>query len=231
MVPVHMHYNTHGGFRKIGIFFRILSEFSERRPKHPINLKPFSPSHVITNSVSEKSDADLIRLAQQGEVEAVGAIYDRYHEAVFKFVWLRVRNKQLAEDLTGEVFMRMIIHLPAYHERGAPFAAWLYRVARNLIADHWRKQGGRLSEEAALAESRYQVTVNPAAIVENRLEIERIGRALRYLDDAQQEVIILRFVLGLSLLEVAGVVGRKVATVKTLQHRGLKALRLALQQE
>ena len=94
-------------------------------------------------------DIDLIQRAQnkRGDpgagAEAVGALYDRYQQAVFRYVWARVSNPQLAEDLTGEVFARMLSHLPGYKVTSAPFLAWLYAIARNLVADHHRKTAGR----------------------------------------------------------------------------------------
>lgn len=179
--------------------------------------------------MSGYSDRDLIRRAQQGDGDAAGLLYNRYHEDIFNFIWARVRNKQLAEDLTGEVFTRMMINLPTYRERGVPFAAWLYRIARNLVIDQYRKRGSRLY--FPLDERRDKDNADPVDIVEQRLEMERIFRAMRHIKDIEQEVIILRFVVGLSLLEVAEILDKHVGTVKTLQHRGLKALRLALQQD
>lgn len=172
------------------------------------------------------SDAELIRRAKQGDGEAAGLLYNRYHEHVFKFIWARVQNKQTAEDLTGEVFTRMMMNLPTYRERGVPFAAWLYRIARNLVIDHQRQWGGRF--DVPLDERRDKDKTDPVEIVAQRIEVERIFRAMGHLKDVEQEVIIMRFVVGLSLLEVAETLDKHVGTVKTLQHRGLKALRMAL---
>jgi RNA polymerase sigma-70 factor (ECF subfamily) len=181
--------------------------------------------------VLDPSDADLVRSAQKGNVSAIGELYDRYNERIFKYVLIRVSNKRRAEDLTGEVFARMITHLHDYREMGIPFSSWLYRIAFNLVVDYYRKEKNRApilpAHQAQLATQ----DDDPVVIVEHRLTVEKLQLALDKLDESQREVIILRFLVGLSLREVAGGLDKTVAAVKSLQHRGLVALRLALVQE
>jgi len=181
--------------------------------------------------VLSPNDTDLVVQAQGGDVDAVGQLYDRYHERIFRYVWSRTSDRQLAEDLTGETFARMVSHLHRYRPQGVPFAAWLYRIARNLIVDHHRREAGRISVPLAHAEGRNEETDDMAAMVERNLSVERVRQALAGLDLTQREVIELRFLARMSLQEVAQVLGRSVAAVKSLQHRGLAALRLALQHE
>src|SRR5512147_2833278 len=85
------------------------------------------------------SDTELITQAQCGEVNAIGRLYDRHHESIFRYLWIRLDDRQLAEDLTGDVFMRMLDALPRYQWQGLPFRAWLYRIAHNLLVDYSRK--------------------------------------------------------------------------------------------
>ena len=92
----------------------------------------------------DSKDADLVRRAQAGDVAAVGDLYDRHHKAIFRYVQSRVHGKDLAEDLTGEIFTRMVANLPDYRPMGVPFRAWLYRIAHNLVVDHYRKEGGQV---------------------------------------------------------------------------------------
>ena len=176
----------------------------------------------------DSSDADLVRCAQQGNVGAVGELYDRHHEQVFRYVWSRVQDRRLAEDLTGDVFTRMVAGLPGYRPTGVPFRAWLYRVARNLVVDHYRKESGRVSVPLYHAEGRSGEGDNPAVIVEQQLTVERVHRALAGLSALQRDVVVLRFLVGLSLREVAQALDTTVPAVKSLQHRGLVALRTAL---
>ena len=179
----------------------------------------------------EPRDAELVARAQRGDVNAVGQLYDRHQARIFRYVRSRVHNNQLAQDLTGEVFLRMVAALPEYRITQAPFAAWLYSIARNLIADHYLKEGGRMAVPIQEVQHVIGEGTDPAAVVEQQLTLERVQRALERIDETQREVIRLRFLVGLSLREVAESLGKTVAAVKSLQHRGLLALRAALQQE
>ncbi len=187
-------------------------------------------SSVRGDHVLDSSDADLVKRAQGGDVNAFGELYDRHHESIFRYVRLRVPDQGLAEDLTGEVFTRMVTGLPGYRLKGVPFRAWLYRIARNLVVDHYRREKGRLPVSLYQAESLSDTGSNPASIVERKLTLEQVQRALSSLDPSQREVVELRFLSGLSLGEAALTLGKTVAAIKSLQHRGLKALRVALEQ-
>ena len=109
-----------------------------------------------------------------------------------------------------------------------PVRAWLYRVAHNLIVDHFRKENSYILVSLDHAEGLHGESDNPASIVERRLTLEQARRALAGLDPSQQEVVMLRFLVGLPLREVALALGKTVVTVKLLQHRGLMILRTAL---
>lgn len=179
----------------------------------------------------DSSDVDLVRRAQAGDVNAIGELYDRHQAHVFRYVWWRVHDHRSAEDLTGEIFARMVASLPDYRPTGVPFRAWLYRIAHNLVVDYYRKESGHalvsLDQVAGLSEEED----NPAAIAEHHLTVEQVQRALAGLDPSQREVVVLRFVVGLPLREVALTLGKTVVAVKSSQHRGLMALRAALKQE
>ena len=175
------------------------------------------------------SDADLVRRAQGGDVEAVGALYDRHYTHIFRYLWSQVRDRHQAEDLTGEVFARMIANLPRYRPRGIPFRAWLYRIAHNLAVDHFRAQGQRELVPLYHAAGASSDGPDLGTTVERRLTAERVAEALQALDPTQQAVVVLRFLVGLSLREVASILSKSVAAIKSIQHRGLVALRAALQ--
>lgn len=179
----------------------------------------------------DTNDVELVRRAQQGDSQAIGELYDSHRERTFRYVWSRVYDVRLAEDITGEVFMRMVERLHTYEPGETPLQAWLYRIARNLIIDQYRKRGrfaeGPLHEVIELT---MDFDHNPSVIVEQQLTVERIRLALDRLEPAQRDVVELRFLGGLSLNEVATVLDKTVPSVKTLQHRGLLALRTALRQ-
>jgi RNA polymerase sigma-70 factor (ECF subfamily) len=180
--------------------------------------------------VPDAADADLVRRAQGGDVEAIGELYDRHHTRIFRYLWSRVRDVQLAEDLTGEVFVRMVTHLSDYRSRGVPFRSWLYRIAHNLAMDHGRKQSQRQIVPLYHAEGVDGGGQDPVSTVERQLTVERVEQALDEIDPIQQQVVVLRFLVGLSLREVAATLDKTVAAVKSLQHRGLVALRAALKE-
>ncbi len=179
----------------------------------------------------DPSGSGLIRLAQRGDVDAIGTLYDQHHQALFRYIWLRVGEHALAEDLTGDVFVRMLAALPRYRPTQATFRAWLYRIAHNLLVDHYRKEGNRASVPLQQAETQSAEDDTPLMLFEQKLTIERLRYALSTLEQTQREVVTLRFLSGLSLQETAVVLGKTEAAIKALQHRGLAALRSALIQE
>lgn len=181
-------------------------------------------------SVSDKSDVDLVERAQGGDVTAVGELYDRHHTRIFRYLWSRLRDPHLAEDLTGEVFARMVRDMPRYRPTGVPFQSWLYRIAHNLAVDHQRASSRREFVPLYYAEGLEAKGRDLASEVERKLTAERVVVALGALDPIQQEVVVLRFLVGLSLREVAATLDKSVAAVKSQQHRGLVALRTALQE-
>jgi RNA polymerase sigma-70 factor (ECF subfamily) len=180
--------------------------------------------------MAEPEMAALAARAQRGEVDAIGALYDQNHAALFRYVWSRVSDRALAEELTGDVFMRMLAALPNYRPSAAPFRAWLYRIAHNRLVDYYRKENGHTAVPLEQAEAQ-SAEDDPAALVEQTLTVERVHRALADMDEPQRAVVALRFLSGLSLEETATVLNKTESAVKALQHRGLAALRKALAQE
>ena len=185
--------------------------------------------------MQNNNDVELIKQAKNRQADpitgaaAIGELYDRYHELVFRYIWSRVSDFQLAEDLTGDVFTRMVINLPKYHPTRAPFLAWLYRIARNLVIDNYRKTASR--EQLSLEQVQNISTEEngPAQMVENQIIIEQIQVALQELKPFKQDVLILRFIMGLSLQEVASILGKTIGSIKVTQHRALNELRIILE--
>ncbi len=175
------------------------------------------------------SDAELVERAQSGDLEAVGLLYDRHRARIFRYVRARIYDTHLAQDLTGEVFLQMVAHLADYRVTAVPFSAWLYRIAHNHVVNHiGRKETQYQHVPLVLAGHLSHKEDNPAQVVERRLTLEAIQQALERIDEIQREVIILRFWLGYSLKEVAAMLDKTVAAVKSHQHRGLLALEVAM---
>lgn len=188
-------------------------------------------SPVKGDLVPKLSDEELIRRVQAGEKGLLGELYDRHQMGVFRFLMARVNDQQLAEDLTGDVFIRMLDHLSDYENRSVPFTSWLYRVSRNLLIDHYRKEGKYKIAPLGQSEEISQDQPTLLSHVEEKLTIEQVRLVLSRLDEDQSEVIVLRFLVGLSLKEVAQSLDKSVAAVKALQHRGLIHLRTAFSTE
>ena len=178
--------------------------------------------------MQELDDMELVRQAQSGNVDAVGDLYDRHRQRIFRYIRANIKNTHVAQDLTGEVFYAMVNSLPAFEPRGVPFSAWLYRIARNLIIKESQKETKQAIVALADAETMSQNGSNPVSVVEQQLQIEQILQGLEGLDEAQREVVVLRFIVGLSLKETAETLDRTVGSIKTLQRRGVIALQVAL---
>jgi RNA polymerase sigma-70 factor (ECF subfamily) len=181
------------------------------------------------------SDVELIKRAKNRKNDpvagaaAVGELYDRYYEAIFRYIWARVSNLQLAEDLTGDVFTRMVIHLPKYRYTGNPFSAWLYSIARHVVIDNYKKASSRNEVPLEDMVAVYAGGRDPAQIVEQQIFEERIVEGLSELNSFKRDVIILRFIVGLSLQEVASILERTISSIKVTQHRAIKELREILE--
>jgi RNA polymerase sigma-70 factor (ECF subfamily) len=165
----------------------------------------------------------LVRLAQGGDDEAFGALYDAYAERVYRFLLFRVAQPADAEDLLQQVFLKVIESLPRYEQRGLPFGAWLFRIARNAAIDFGRTRPvtGRLDDPGALVADHE----GPAQLVERAADLEALRVALDELPTEQRDVIVYRFFAGLSHGEIAALVGKREGTVRVIQHRALAVLR------
>lgn len=171
----------------------------------------------------ELIEPKLIQRAQQGEPKVVGEIYERYQLVIFRYLYYRVGDLQTAEDLTSEVFVRMINALPEHNLDNFSFQAWLFRIARNLSIDHYRSTNKR--KEIELDESQIPNHDNPLDLVEQGLTSEKLSLALNKLSRNQRDVIVMRFVSGMSIREVAEVMNKSQDSIKGLQRRALIALR------
>lgn len=180
--------------------------------------------------MEEASDVELVEQAKTGQQQAIATLYRRHHTSIFRYSLAKLHDYQLAQDVTGEIFLRMVSHLPGYEITGAPFTAWLFRIAHNHIISVSQKETRYQQIGLDEAELTIRRQDNPALLVEQQLELEWLLAGLNLIDDSQREVVILRFLIGLSLKEVALVLDRSVGSVKTLQHRGVMALRVALKQ-
>ena len=176
-------------------------------------------------------DDQLIKLAKDGEAEAFGELYERHVNAVYRFLYARLDNSMDAEDFTEEVFIRAWNSVPRYHERGVPFLAFLLIIARNVLIDHYRRNG-RSPQQVTIEDIQLRDTnPEPGEVTARNLKHDEIRQALTKLREDYQEVLVLRFLNDLSPNETAKVMNRSTGAVRVLQHRAIVALRKTMQKE
>jgi RNA polymerase sigma-70 factor (ECF subfamily) len=166
-------------------------------------------------------DPGLIERARQGDNKSIGLLFERFQQSIFRYMYYRVGERYIAEDLTSEVFVRMVRGLATYQPQESPFQSWLFQIARNLAVDYFRKSG----RSEPLNDEVRDSDLLPEAALERTLTHEELRLALTRVNDEQREVIILRFVLQMPIEDVAQLIGKSTDAVKGLQRRGLQALR------
>jgi RNA polymerase sigma-70 factor (ECF subfamily) len=172
--------------------------------------------HLMTRRVSQ-----AIRWAQAGDREALTFLYIRYAHNVYGYVRSIVHDPHEAEDVTQQVFTKLIHVIGKYEERDVPFLAWILRVARNLAVDHLRRQRAIPVEDV-------RVTSEPSGDPAGGRPMTDLREALSELPRDQCEVLVLRHFAGLSPTEIAKLTGRSEGSVHGLHHRGRRALRASL---
>jgi RNA polymerase sigma-70 factor (ECF subfamily) len=177
----------------------------------------------------ETSENELIARSIKGDAGAFGTLYERYIEAIYRYVYYSVPNHAEAEDLTENVFLKAWQALPRFRLKGPGFRAWLYRIAHNAIVDRHRtrKQAVSLADATHVPDP----TPNPEAVVEADQEILRLSSALSRLKPRAQQVLLCRFINGLSHAETARVLGVREGYVRVLQYRALKRMRDLLMED
>ncbi len=169
------------------------------------------------------SDAVLVLAAKAGDASAFGELYERYRDAIYRFCLARTGSSSDAEDLTSDVFVKALQSIDRYQDRGLPFAAFLYRIARNAAIDRSRTLKQPLSVDGLLTEpaSKQNVELEASLAVEKSILLA----ALTKLKSEHRDVIVMRFIEGYSAAEVAQLLGKTEGAVRTLQHRALERLR------
>lgn len=171
-------------------------------------------------------DAEYIAQFKAGELEAFGKLYRRYLTPIYRYIRTRVSTDRDAEDLAEMVFLKAFEALEKYEERGVPFSAFLYRIARNAVVDHYRSQEpiDPLEEIERFGGSEADTE---KSIIDQE-SMQEINKAMVRLPDHYQEVIRLRVIMDMPTDQVAEWMGRKPSTLRVLLHRALKTLRKEL---
>jgi RNA polymerase sigma-70 factor (ECF subfamily) len=162
----------------------------------------------------------LVARAQQGDRNAVGILYQVYTQTIFRYIVCRVATTADAEDITAEVFVSMVKGLPSYQVTGAPFEAWLYRIAASRIADFYR-HSHRQGQQTELDDTYYDHSPLPEEQILQNQSLDQLRSALQQLPEEYQTILVLRFVERKSHEEVAEILGKTVPAIKSAQHRAL----------
>lgn len=172
---------------------------------------------------------ELIERARRHDNEAFAEIYRAHFDRVYRYLRFKLGSEVEAEDMTQQVFLKAYRALPSYNYRKIPLSAWIMRIAHNEMVDYYRRHS-RL-RIAALETAVVVAPEDPVEEAEIHTDIDTLKQAMTTLSPAQREVVSLRFGSGLSLAEVAEVMGKSVGAIKTLQHNGLVRLREAIRGE
>ena len=161
---------------------------------------------------SEDDDESLVRAAQH-DAAAFSEIYQRYHTRIYSYVRARTSTDDSAIDLAAQVFLQALKALPKYRSRGTPFVAWLFRIARSVVADAHRKARSAVPWEA-VPESLHPVGEgDPAASFIQKERDAEVRALVANLPENKREIVLLRFSAGLTLREIAAIVGKRESTV------------------
>jgi RNA polymerase sigma-70 factor (ECF subfamily) len=193
---------------------------TSREPERSAGTPSSSPGNLAGPSGNSQLVQQAIELAQAGDSEGLHFLYVRYAADVQRYVASVVHDHHEAEDITQNVFAKLMTAIRKYEQRDVPFAAWIMRVARNAALDHMRARRAIPAEEIRIADTGHaQTSVNLS---------HDLRHALEQLPEDQREVLILRHIAGLSPVEIADTLEKSESSVHGLHHRGRRTLQSKL---
>jgi RNA polymerase sigma-70 factor (ECF subfamily) len=165
----------------------------------------------------------LVRRSQRGDSDAFAQLYDAYFDRIYRYVYFRVLADEVAEDISSQVFLKAWEKVGSYQPGQSPFIAWLYRIAHNAVIDHYRT-----SKIAIALDEARPVEISQEDGTDEKLDLQfasqQLREALKELTEEQQQVLILKFINGLSTPEIARQLGKQQGAVRALQMRALQGL-------
>ena len=180
-------------------------------------------------ALKKEADERLLIEAAQEDPACFAELYEINFERVYAFIVKRVQNRTETEDLTAEVFHQALANLKRFEWRGIPFAAWLFRIAANLISDRWQRSGREVVDDVALESAQAESGKMGAAEIEEAERRATLFRLVETLPVEQRRVVVLRFVEEKSIKEVAREIRKTEGAVKQLQFRALTSLRTRME--
>ncbi|MBC8264658.1 MAG: sigma-70 family RNA polymerase sigma factor [Anaerolineales bacterium] len=177
---------------------------------------------MYERTFSGKEEQYLIKRAKECDPSAFAALYERYHQDIYNYIYYRTASEPVAEDLTSDVFLKALESIDSFTFRGIPFSAWLFRIAKNMMSEYFR--GKAKTIETTFEEETLPSEGQADDALEAKLTQQRLARAIGDLTEDQQQVIVLKFVDGFSNTDIAQILDKSEGAIKSLQHRALGAL-------
>ncbi len=178
-----------------------------------------------------QDDAGLLRLiqkAQQYDAQALSALCELFFEDVYSYFYYRARDAADAQDLTNDVFLRLVESIRSFEPARGTFRTWIFGIAHHRLVDYRRRQAVR--DHEPLTEALANSGDHPSTQAEAWLTRERLRQALHGLTEDQRQVVVLKFIEGLSNTEVAQILRKSEGAINALQYRALRTLRQVLDQ-
>ncbi len=167
----------------------------------------------------------LVVKAQAGDSDAFAQIYDELVKPVYRYIYYKT-SAEVAEDLTEDTFLKVWQNLKKYKPTKHPFSSWVYRIAHNLVIDHYRKHDSVSEIHDNFADDKEHS--DPEKQTQVKLTKIRLEKVIKKLPGNYQEVIVLKYINDLTNPEIAAAIGKSEGAVRTLQSRALKELRSML---
>lgn len=187
-----------------------------------------SPVDVVMTAPLWADEAELVALAKLN-TSAFGPLYERYCDRIYRYIYRRIRDREVAEDLTAQTFQQALAALPSYEWRGVPFSAWLYRIAGNLVIRHRHTSAREVTMEYVerIVDKR-GVFDDPLDAILQQSSRDQLYVAMQRLSQDQRRALILKYSHGLKNYEVGELMNRSEGGVKQLVHRAMILLRQIL---
>jgi len=175
-----------------------------------------------------QEERTIVQRAQKNDPNAFAELYEAYFDKIYRYIVIKIGDREEAEDMTQQVFLKAHKSISSFKWKGVPFSAWLYRIAHNQIVDYLRKKTKRpdtLPDEIQVSDKPEK---NPEQLAEKRMDIQQLLEATKGLTEAQREVISLRFGGEMPTARVAEIMGKSQGAIKALQHSAIVSLRKTL---
>ncbi|NPA90587.1 MAG: sigma-70 family RNA polymerase sigma factor [Chloroflexi bacterium] len=174
---------------------------------------------------ADVAERGVLERAKALDTRALERIYDQYSDRIYRYIYHRVGDPDVAEDLTALTFTKMLEAIHSGKEWRTSFSGWLYRIAHNVVVDHYRKKGRAQQVSLDTGLPLRAEKADPFQAAAKSLQVEALREAINQLTPEQADVIVMRFLEGYSIAEVAERLGKTEGAVKALQFRAIERLR------